>query len=140
MSKTTALVLAGKRDGTLDPLAAADGVSHKCLIKVAGRTRILYPITSLASSKAIGRIIVSIDDPAVLEGIPEIVGSYKKAKMTSTELAESKLRLLNDHKTMTELPQDRLRMLGWFYANGFPPNLNERFPKDLSKVTLKNVN
>ena len=69
---TTALVLAGKRDGTLDPLAAADGVSHKCLIKVGGRTMIVYPIAALASSPAIGRIIVSIDEPAVLEGIPEI--------------------------------------------------------------------
>lgn len=72
MSQTTALVLAGKREGTLDPLAAADGVSHKCLIKVGGKTMILYPIASLAASKAIGRIIVSIDDPTVLEGITEI--------------------------------------------------------------------
>ena len=70
--KTVALVLAGKRDGALDPLAAAGNVSHKCLVKVGSRPMLLYPLKALANSLAIGRIFVSIDDPAVLDGIPEI--------------------------------------------------------------------
>jgi NDP-sugar pyrophosphorylase family protein len=33
----TALILAGRRGNTLDPLAAAAGVSHKCIVPIAGR-------------------------------------------------------------------------------------------------------
>lgn len=66
---TAALVLAGKRDGALDPLAAAAGVTHKCLVAVAGRPMLAYPIAALAACPAIDRIYVSIDDPSVLDGI-----------------------------------------------------------------------
>lgn len=96
---TTALVLAGKRDGTLDPLASADGVSHKCLIKVAGRTMILYPITALAKSPAIGRIIVSIDEPGVLDGIPEIDALRKEGRLT---IVESRHNLVDSVLTAAE--------------------------------------
>ena len=35
--KVTALVLAGKRSGALDPLAEAAGVAQKCVVPVAGK-------------------------------------------------------------------------------------------------------
>ena len=69
-----ALVLAGKRDGAVDPLAAGAHVSHKCLVKVGGREMLLYPIEALARCPNVKRIYVSIDDPAVIDGIPEIEG------------------------------------------------------------------
>lgn len=68
----SAVVLAGKRDGTLDPLAAASGRTHKCLVPVGGRPMISYPIAALAAAPCIGRIYVSIDDLSVLAGIPLI--------------------------------------------------------------------
>lgn len=68
----TALVLAGRRGGTLDPLAAAAGVSHKCIVPVAGRPMIAHVLETLAASDAIRAIIVSIDDVELLRGLPEV--------------------------------------------------------------------
>lgn len=70
--QSSALVLAGKRDGTLDPLAASQNVSHKCLVTVAGRPMLAYPIAALAASPGIDRIYVSIDDPAALDDLAEL--------------------------------------------------------------------
>lgn len=72
MTGFSALVLAGKRDGALDPLAANGNVSHKCLVKVGGKPMLIHPIETLAASPGAGRIYVSIDDPSVLNGIPLI--------------------------------------------------------------------
>jgi len=66
---TTALVLAAQRDGTIDPLAAAMGVSHKCLVPLAGRPLILHVLEALLAAPRIGEIRISIDDPAILAGI-----------------------------------------------------------------------
>lgn len=66
---TTALILAGKRDGALDPLAAAAGVTHKCFAPVAGRPMIHHVMDALCASSAIKEIIVSIDDPDALTAV-----------------------------------------------------------------------
>ncbi len=71
-AKASALVLAGKRDGGSDPLALAHGVSHKCLIPLAGVPMIVHAVSALAASPEIGQIAVSIDDPALLETVPEL--------------------------------------------------------------------
>lgn len=67
--RVTALLLAGRRGGTLDPLAFEAGVTHKCLAPVAGRPMILHVIDALAAAPEIGEIRISIDDPAALEGL-----------------------------------------------------------------------
>ena len=69
---TTALILAGKRDGTIDPLAAGAGVGHKCVVPVAGRAMIAHVIDALAASASIGTILISIDDVRALDAVPEI--------------------------------------------------------------------
>ncbi len=67
------LILAGRRSGTVDPLAAAHGVADKCLVPVAGRPMIAHVLDSAAASGA-GQIFVSthhlnlladLDDPVV---------------------------------------------------------------------------
>jgi GTP:adenosylcobinamide-phosphate guanylyltransferase len=68
-TKTTALVLAGRRDGALDPLAAAAGVGDKCLVPVAGQPMILHVLDTLARAPAVGRIIVSLNDPQLLDDL-----------------------------------------------------------------------
>lgn len=68
----TILVLAGKRDGRLDPLAARAGVSHKAVVPVAGKPLISHVLETLESAWDDARIVVSIHDPAVL-GHVEIV-------------------------------------------------------------------
>lgn len=60
-TQATALVLAGQRDGRVDPLAEAAGTRCKALVPVAGRPMILHVIETLASAPEIGTIIVSIN-------------------------------------------------------------------------------
>jgi len=66
---TTALVLAAQRDGIIDPLAAAMGVTHKCLVPLAGRPLIAWVLDALVATPTIRAIRISIDDPAILSGL-----------------------------------------------------------------------
>jgi GTP:adenosylcobinamide-phosphate guanylyltransferase len=68
---TTAIVMAGRREGHIDPLAAAAGLEDKCVLPVAGRPMIGHVLAALADAPEIGRIIVSVNDPAVLDNVDE---------------------------------------------------------------------
>lgn len=69
-SAFTALVLAASR-GAEDPVARAEGKSHKCLAEIAGRPMIEHVLATLAASPAVGRIAISIESEGVLDGLPE---------------------------------------------------------------------
>jgi GTP:adenosylcobinamide-phosphate guanylyltransferase len=64
----TALVLAAQRNGEPGDLADSFGVSHKCLVPIAGRPLIEHVLATLSESVAVRSIIVSIDDVTVLNG------------------------------------------------------------------------
>ncbi len=68
--KATALVLAGRREGSIDLLAAAHGVSDKCLVPVLGTPCLEYVLRALEASPGIGDIVVSLNDPAIIEALP----------------------------------------------------------------------
>jgi GTP:adenosylcobinamide-phosphate guanylyltransferase len=68
MTALTALVLAGTRAGG-DPLADYAGVSHKALIEVGGRTMVERVVEALAASPEVERIVVAIEQPALLDGL-----------------------------------------------------------------------
>jgi molybdopterin-guanine dinucleotide biosynthesis protein A len=70
--KVTALVLAGRREGHVDPLAAAAGLADKCLVPVAGRPMILHVLDAIEATPQIDRIIVSVNDATLLDGLPEV--------------------------------------------------------------------
>ncbi len=61
------LVLAASR-GPNDPMAARYGVSHKCLIEVAGKPMLARVVETLLSHPAIKSVGISIEDEAVLSG------------------------------------------------------------------------
>ncbi|RVT43749.1 NTP transferase domain-containing protein [Sphingobium algorifonticola] len=65
----TVLVLAAQRDGVIDPLAARFGVSHKCLVPLCDQPLIAHVLLAVAAAPQMQRILVSIDDPAVLDGV-----------------------------------------------------------------------
>jgi hypothetical protein len=71
----TGLVLAASR-GTLDPLAQAGGVSHKCFIDIAGQPMLRRVVEGVMGSGRIGRTIVAIEPEsieeakAILAGLP----------------------------------------------------------------------
>lgn len=62
----TAIVLAAGR-GPDDPFAGAFGVSHKCLIEVAGTPMLARVCAALRAAEEIGDIVISIDAPQLLE-------------------------------------------------------------------------
>ncbi|MGB6230721.1 MAG: nucleotidyltransferase family protein [Litorimonas sp.] len=68
----SALVLAARRPGATDPLAAKAGVSHKCLIEMDGGPMIELVLRSLAGSSHVEDIYISIDDPSALDGVAMI--------------------------------------------------------------------
>ena len=65
-ARYTALVLAASR-GSLDPLAQAGGVSHKCFIDIAGEPMLRRVVRAVAESGRIERIIVAIEEEATAE-------------------------------------------------------------------------
>jgi GTP:adenosylcobinamide-phosphate guanylyltransferase len=67
----TAIVLAGSR-GEGDALAEAVGTRHRALLEVCGVPMLLRVVRALRASPGVGKIIVSIDDPAALVAIPEL--------------------------------------------------------------------
>lgn len=94
-TKATALVLAGRREGTIDPLAAAHGVADKCLVPVLGTPCIEHVLMALAAAPGIGDIVVSINDPAILAGLPTADRLVAEGRLTALKaehnLAESVL-------------------------------------------------
>jgi GTP:adenosylcobinamide-phosphate guanylyltransferase len=64
------VLLAGKRDGRVDPLAAAAGVSHKCLVPVAGVPLVSHALEALALCPDVSAIYVSTDDAGVIDAVP----------------------------------------------------------------------
>lgn len=95
----TALVLAGKRDGVLDPLAAAAGVTHKCLVPIAGRPLIAHVVDALAASRQVATILVSIDSAAALAGVPEVQALIR----------QQRLRLVDAQPNLVDSIVDALR-------------------------------
>ena len=62
--KWRAIVLAAGR-GPSDPMAAAYGVSHKCLVEIGGVPMLRRVVDTLANHASIGEISVAIDDREV---------------------------------------------------------------------------
>ena len=65
-ARYTALVLAASR-GSLDPLAQAGGVSHKCFIDIAGRPMLERVVEAVMASPRVGRTIVAIEPESMAE-------------------------------------------------------------------------
>lgn len=80
-----ALVLAAGR-GPDDPMARAYGVTHKCVLDVAGVPMILRVLKALADAPSVGRIVISIEDPDVVTSAP---GFKELAERTSIETVQS---------------------------------------------------
>lgn len=68
----TVLVLAGERDGRLDPLAEAAGVALKALSPVAGRPMVAHVLDALAASHRVGELRISINAGSGLERLPDV--------------------------------------------------------------------
>jgi GTP:adenosylcobinamide-phosphate guanylyltransferase len=57
----TAIILAAQRPGETNPLAAAAGVSHKCLVPIAGAPLIVHVVRVLAAMPSLGALRISVE-------------------------------------------------------------------------------
>jgi GTP:adenosylcobinamide-phosphate guanylyltransferase len=71
-NQPTILILAGKRDGKLDPLAERAGVSHKCRVPINGKPLLEWVAEAVGPAFPDARILVSIHDPDVIADLPTI--------------------------------------------------------------------
>jgi GTP:adenosylcobinamide-phosphate guanylyltransferase len=67
----TALVLAGSRGG-VDPVAAYGGARLKCLVPAGGVPMLVRVVEALLESPEIGRVLVSLPEPGVLDELPAL--------------------------------------------------------------------
>ncbi len=89
----TALVLAGRRGGE-DPVARHCGVEHKCLARVGGVPMLARVLDTLAASPGVDRIFVALEDPAILDRLPDIPPCIALPSMATPSL--SVLRALDE--------------------------------------------
>lgn len=95
----TALILAGKRDGAIDALAAAAGVTHKCLVPIAGRPLIAHVLEALGDAPQVSEIIVSVDAASTIAHLPEV----------QRLAAEGRLRIVEARRNLVDSIVDALR-------------------------------
>jgi GTP:adenosylcobinamide-phosphate guanylyltransferase len=72
MTSPTIVILAGKRDGKLDPLAEAAGVTHKCNVPIQGKALLQWVLEGVEHAWPDSPIWVSIHDPAVVADLPAV--------------------------------------------------------------------
>lgn len=69
LEPASAIVLAGRRPGP-DPLAEADGAPHRALLDIEGEPMLLRVVRRLLARPGLGRVLVNIDRPDLLEALP----------------------------------------------------------------------
>lgn len=80
----TALVLAGSR-GPDCPVAALGGVSHKALLPIAGVPMIERVVRALFEAELIDRILVSIEDPGLLNSVSGLNQFFSDGSLSTTQ-------------------------------------------------------
>ncbi|GAA4642980.1 nucleotidyltransferase family protein [Pontixanthobacter gangjinensis] len=68
----TALIMAGKRSGVLDPLAATAGVAQKCVVPVLGVPMVERVVKEVAGCDRIGEIRIIAHEPDEIEQLPTV--------------------------------------------------------------------
>jgi GTP:adenosylcobinamide-phosphate guanylyltransferase len=94
-----AIVLAGRRGGTQDELARGAGVTHKCLVPVAGKPLIAHVIESLAASDAVSGVHVAIEDEGLLAAVPAAAALRSAGRL---EVLPVSLNLVESVRTALE--------------------------------------
>lgn len=96
----TALVLAASRKGTGDAVAQLQGKSHKCLVKLNGTAMIERVLQTVIDTPEIGRVFVSVEDPAILREVPKVAAWLDSGVITPItskgNLAESLFSAVQD--------------------------------------------
>jgi len=92
----SALVLAGSRRGEGDPVARYRSVRHKCLATAGGLPLLVRVVRALLASPRIGEVLVSLDDPALLDQLPELAALRDTGRLRLLTSAPSLSRSVGD--------------------------------------------
>lgn len=92
----TALVLAGSRRGESDPVARYRGVRHKSLATAGGIPLLVRVVRALTASPRINRVLISLEDPALLDELPELVAWRAAGRLEVLTSAASLSRSVAD--------------------------------------------
>ncbi|MFN3387882.1 MAG: spore coat biosynthesis protein F [Allosphingosinicella sp.] len=84
-SRPSILVLAGRRGGTLDPLARAMGVSHKALVPVAGEAMVGRTLRIADEAFPESPLFVSVEDFSVIASEPTVRRLHAAGRLTPVE-------------------------------------------------------
>jgi len=68
----TVLIMAANRRGINDPVARMGGVSHKCVVPIAGMPMIERVVRTIEAWGKAGRILVSIENSEILDSVPYV--------------------------------------------------------------------
>lgn len=79
--KATALIMAGKRSGKLDPLAARAGVAQKCVVPVGGKPMIEHVVEAVAACDRIGEIRIVAHEAEEIAAIPLVARLVSEGRL-----------------------------------------------------------
>lgn len=83
--KATALIMAGKRSGVLDPLAARAGVAQKCVVPVGGKPMIEHVVEAVSACDRVGAIRIVAHEPDEIAALPSVAKLVTDGRLTFHE-------------------------------------------------------
>lgn len=83
--KVTALIMAGKRSGVLDPLAERAGVAQKCVVPVNGTPMIARVVEQVAACERVGAIRIVAHEPEEIAALPVVAKLLEEGRLTFAE-------------------------------------------------------
>jgi GTP:adenosylcobinamide-phosphate guanylyltransferase len=83
--QVTALIMAGKRSGVLDPLAERAGVAQKAVVPVNGMTMIERVVRQVAACPAVGQIRIVAHEPDEIAALPTIARLIEEGRLIFTQ-------------------------------------------------------
>ena len=72
MLSARVIILAAQRPGAVDPLAEQFGVSHKCLVPIAGQPLIAHVLRTVGQHPAVSEVKISVE-PVLFDSLDAIV-------------------------------------------------------------------
>lgn len=84
-TKVTALIMAGKRSGILDPLAERAGVAQKCVVPVNGVPMVARVTEAVSKVPEVGAIRIVAHEPDEIAAQPVIANLIKEGRLTFAE-------------------------------------------------------
>ena len=84
-SQPKILVLAGRRSASADPLAEAFGVSHKCLVPVAGEAMVGRVLRTADAAFPDAPLFLSVEDFEAVAAEPTVKKLYEAGRLTPVE-------------------------------------------------------